>query len=263
MGQLSRSKLILILAFLIPSSLALSTRSRKTEQGLGELYASRPDETLTRATRRQILSFAASVTTFGVFPGLVSAFPNKISDKYDDRPKRKGPQPKDLGVATRKDMIGEEYMGLKNCGPAPNCFCSTDAAEDDPEHYIPAWVWPKNLGKEAAFHQLEETISSYKPGQGNIDGGGFEIITSKPGYLYCQFESLKNGYIDDFEVAFINGQGENMVQVRSSSRVGYLDYGVNAKRINYIAKALREKGWIAEGVDLKNHAEYTAQNQLL
>ena len=92
MGQLSRSKLILILAFLIPSSLALSTRSRKTEQGLGELYASRPDETLTRATRRQILSFAASVTTFGVFPGLVSAFPNKISDKYDDRPKRKGPQ---------------------------------------------------------------------------------------------------------------------------------------------------------------------------
>jgi uncharacterized protein (DUF1499 family) len=159
-------------------------------------------------------------------------------------------------------VVGEAYAGLKNCGPAPNCFCSTDSAEDDPEHHIPAWIWPKDMGKEAAFQQLEETFRAYKPGEGNIDGGGFQIVVSKPGYLYCQFESLKNGYIDDFEVAFIDGMGEIMVQVRSSSRVGYLDYGVNAKRVNFLAKALREQGWTAEGVDLKTHVDYALQNQL-
>ena len=44
------------------------------------------------------------------------AFPNKISDKYDSRPKQRGALPKGLGVGTRKDMAGEEYLGLKPCG---------------------------------------------------------------------------------------------------------------------------------------------------
>ena len=57
--------------------------------------------------------------------------------------------------------------------------------------------------------------------------------------------------------------GKEGVQVRSSSRVGYLDFGVNAKRLNYLAKALREKGWNAEGVDLlKTHVDYATQNGL-
>ena len=159
-------------------------------------------------------------------------------------------------------MVGDEYSGLKNCGPAPNCFCSTDSVEDDPDHHIPAWVWPKDMEMDAAFQQLEETIKAYKPGQGNIDGGGFQVVTSKPGYLYAQFESLKNGYIDDFEVAYIDGMGGGKVQVRSSSRVGYLDYGVNAKRVNYIANALQGKGWSAPGVDLKTHSDYALQNQV-
>jgi len=200
----------------------------------------------------------------------VRAFPNKISNQYDDRPKRRGPQPKDLGVKTRKDMIGEEYNGLKSCGPAPNCFCSTDDIIDDPDHNIPAWKWPSSFGdnKEMAFLQLEEAVKAYKPGQNNIDGGGFQIVSSNPekGYLYAQFESLKNGYIDDFEFAWIGVNDDKvnnqLVQVRSSSRVGYLDYGVNAKRINYIAKELREKGWDSKGVESSTHNGYVAENRI-
>lgn len=163
-------------------------------------------------------------------------------------------------------MIGEEYAGLKNCGSAPNCFCSTDDPEDDPDHYIPAWIWPKDLDKAQAFVQLEDTIKAYEPGQGGVDGGGFQIVHSdtKKGYIYTQFEALKNGYIDDFEVAFIQGAtgGEHAVQVRSSSRVGYLDFGVNAKRINYIAKQLRGQGWDAVGVDYDSHRNYAIQNEV-
>jgi len=167
-------------------------------------------------------------------------------------------------------MVGVEYIGLKPCDAAPHCFCSSDNAEDDPTHSISAWVWPASLGegataKHAAFEQLATVIQSYPPGQQHVDGGGFQIVTHDPknGYLYVQFESLKNGYIDDFEVAYINGRGDRSLQLRSSSRIGYLDFGVNAKRINWIAEALRRKGWDAPGVDLKGqHREYALENGL-
>jgi uncharacterized protein (DUF1499 family) len=77
-----------------------------------------------------------------------------------------------------------------------------------------------------------------------------------------QFESLKNGYIDDVEFAHINDKGNNAVQVRSSSRIGYLDFGVNAKRLNYIAQDLHAKGWTAPGVDFSVHQDYAIQNDV-
>ena len=205
------------------------------------------------------LAFLASAT-----PEKAFAFENKISTKFDDRPKRKGPKPKDLGVAKRMDIVGEEYQGLKHCGNAPNCFVSTEIPEDDPDHYIPAWKWPEEFGddSEKAFAQLASTINAYKPGQSNVDGGGFKVITNEKGYIYTQFESLKNGYIDDVEFALIEGFGKKSVQVRSSSRIGYLDFGVNARRLNYIAKDLRAQGWDAPGVDFKTHQNYAIQNEV-
>ena len=227
--------------------------------------------TILGATRREILeiglfSVTAAATTAAVNPQRVNAFDNKISTKYDDRPKRRGTKPKDLGVATRYDLGGQEYTGLKPCGPAPNCFVSTDNVEDDPDHVIPAWKWPSRLSSSNdAWDELVDVVSKYQPGQSNVDGGGFQIVTNdlQKKYLYVQFESLKNGYIDDFE-AWIpsSSSSPNAVEIRSSSRLGYLDFGVNAKRINAIATKLREKGWDAEGVDYKTHQGYVLENQL-
>lgn len=218
---------------------------------------------------RQDMIKAALLSIVGatglVSPKSVLAFDNRVSDKYSDRPKQRGSKPKDLGVSKRKDMAGEEYLGLKHCGPAPNCFVSTDNAEDDPDHSISAWVWPADFGnsKEKAFTELASVIEAYEPGQSNVDGGGFKIISNDPktGYIYVQFESVKNGYIDDVEFAFIDG--EKAVQVRSSSRLGYLDYGVNALRLNFIASKLRAKGWSAPGVNYDTHQNYAIQNGLV
>ena len=84
------------------------------------------------------------------------------------------------------------------------------------------------------------------------------------GYIYVLFESLKNGYIDDVEFAAIPGLGgqENEVHVRSSSRIGYLDFGVNAKRINFIADMMRNIGWDAPGVEYEKHKGYFLENQV-
>jgi uncharacterized protein (DUF1499 family) len=169
-----------------------------------------------------------------------------------------------LGVAKRQNFFGDEYLGLKNCGAAPNCFCSTMSVEDDPDHSIPPFVWPSEQDQAQALDQLYSVLKAYPPGQNDVDGGGFEIqkYDAAKGYIYVQYESLKNGYIDDVEFAVIDGYGPRQVQVRSSSRLGYLDFGVNSKRLNWIAKALREKGWDAEGVNYKTHAGYAAENQI-
>ncbi|KAL9181442.1 hypothetical protein ACHAXT_010247 [Thalassiosira profunda] len=218
-------------------------------------------------TRRETLakSLMIGVGAFGTLTSEAGAFPNKISNQYDDRPKQRGSKPKGLGVAMRKNLAGEEYLGLKECGAAPNCFCSNDNIEDSPDTNIPPFKWPasKFSSREEAFQQLHEVVQAYQPGQSNIDGGGFEIVTFDPksGYIYAQFESLKAGYIDDLELAFVDdGKDSNAVQVRSSSRLGYLDFGVNAKRINFIAKGLREKGWDAPGVLLETHRGYAEEN---
>jgi len=225
-----------------------------------------PHSSNNKVSRRQILpSFLLTTGLLLAPPPTAQAFPNKISDQYNDRPKRRGPPPKDLNISKRKDMLGggDDYDGLKPCASAPNCFCSTVPTDYEADHYLPPWIWPKDLpSQETAFQQLEDVVQRYEPGQGGIDGGGFAIQKSEPrkGYLYVQFEALKNGYIDDVEFAVLEGAGEREVQVRSSSRVGYLDYGVNAKRLNYIARALGEKGWKAEGVDFKTHPDYATQN---
>ena len=158
----------------------------------------------------------------------------------------------------------DDYLGFKTCGPAPNCFSSTMAVDEDPDHSIPAWIWPKDLDKDKAMEQLYQVLESYPPGQNGVDGGGFEIqkYDKQNNYIYVVYEALKNGYYDDVEFAVIEGYPERSVQVRSSSRIGYLDYGVNAKRLNWIAKELRSKGWDAVGVDFATHKGYMLENQL-
>ena len=163
-------------------------------------------------------------------------------------------------------MGGEEYQGLKECGAAPNCFSSTMIAEDDPDHWIPAWKWPEKFGndKSKAFEDLYDLLKAYPPGQNNVDGGGFafQTVDTSNGYIYVVYEALKNGYYDDVEFAYIDGAGDRTVQVRSSSRIGYLDFGVNAKRLNAIAKELRNRGWDAEGVNFNTHQGYALENQV-
>ena len=80
----------------------------------------------------------------------------------------------------------------------------------------------------------------------------------------CPFAARLNGiagYYDDVEFVALGG-ADGAVQVRSSSRIGYLDFGVNAKRLNWIAKQLRNKGWDAEGVNLETHQFYKFENEL-
>ena len=58
------------------------------------------------------------------------------------------------------------------------------------------------------------------------------IVEERDDYLYVEFSSRLIGYVDDVEFYF--PPDEKIIHVRSASRLGYSDLGVNRKRIENI-----------------------------
>ena len=66
------------------------------------------------------------------------------------------------------------------------------------------------------------------------------IVEMKPDYLYAEYTSALMGFVDDVEFYFPpNG---NIIHVRSASRLGHSDLGVNRKRIEAIRASLAQAG---------------------
>ncbi len=65
---------------------------------------------------------------------------------------------------------------------------------------------------------------------------GAKVVKSEPGYLYAQFTTKLMKYVDDVEFWF--DPAANAIQVRSASRVGRGDLGVNRKRIEAVRAKL-------------------------
>lgn len=225
--------------------------------------------------RREFLSAPIAVALSSLFvsipylPPSANAFDNAVSDyaKYADKPKRRGTAPKDLGVLPRTTEGEDDRLtipSLRTCDGNPNCFSTTgDFLLSDRQQYgvdflIAPWKPPKDDSNP--FQTLVDVVKSYQAGQGGIDGGGYAVIKETESYIYCQFESLKKGYIDDVEFALVKGGGKDIgnIQVRSGSRVGYTDFGVNAIRLNYLASQLREKGWTIDDITENSHRDYWA-----
>lgn len=187
-----------------------------------------------------------------------SAFDNALPEyaEYVNVKKRPGVQADDLGLAPRAELKGAP--GLKVCGMQglpPNCFSTSGP---DADHAVAPLVPPKGKSQEAAIADIRRVVERYPVGQQNVDGGGFRIVASEPKYLYAQFESLKQGFIDDVEFAADpNGTG---ILWRTSSRIGVLDVLVNAKRANWILAELEKAGWTAPQLTEATYPEYFQLN---
>lgn len=56
-----------------------------------------------------------------------------------------------------------------------------------------------------------------------------QIVEEKPGYLHAVFTSLIFRFRDDVEI--LVDDSAKVLQIRSASRVGHSDLGVNRKRV--------------------------------
>ncbi|MBW4542726.1 MAG: DUF1499 domain-containing protein [Myxacorys chilensis ATA2-1-KO14] len=123
-----------------------------------------------------------------------------------------GKQPTTLGVRNGR---------LSPCPATPNCVCSQDS--DSAHHIEPL----KLSSPETAIADLKRTIEALPK---------TKIVEESNDYLYAQFTSKLMGYVDDVE--FYVDRAANVIHVRSASRLGKSDLGVNRKRIELIRTQL-------------------------
>jgi len=63
-----------------------------------------------------------------------------------------------------------------------------------------------------------------------------EIITCQKNYIHAECKSSILGFVDDLEFLWDEKQG--LFHVRSASRLGYSDFGVNRKRVENLRNML-------------------------
>jgi uncharacterized protein (DUF1499 family) len=80
----------------------------------------------------------------------------------------------------------------------------------------------------ATMQRLKEVIAATP---------GARIVDARPDYLYAQFATRWLKFVDDTE--FWLSDRERVIHVRSSSRLGRKDFGVNRARIERIRAALK------------------------
>jgi len=211
------------------------------------------------------------------------AFDNALPGREERAAAKKTPGPPPTGIGYRLDpkaRPGALPVDLKPClDGRPHCFSSTKATtlsggstKVGDDWLLPSWTYTGKTQLQA-LDDIKTAVDKYPPGQKGIDGGGWKVKTFRlpeftktadgeygdVGYLYVQYEAELQGYIDDVE--FVVGDG--LVNVRTSSRTGYLDYGANAKRYNWLAKEVgKSKGWKITPIRQKEHPGYFEQNDI-
>jgi uncharacterized protein (DUF1499 family) len=81
------------------------------------------------------------------------------------------------------------------------------------------------VSQEEAREKLISVINSMKRS---------EIVTAEVNYIHATFKSVLFGFVDDVEFSF--DDQKKIINVRSASRTGYSDLGVNRKRVEEIRR---------------------------
>ncbi len=102
---------------------------------------------------------------------------------------------------------------LAPCPSSPNCLSSEDGTpESHKTDPLPKEFWPSIVSS------LEESDR------------GFEIVAVEETYIAATEKSDLFGFVDDLEFRL----DDEVVHIRSASRVGYGDQGVNAARVEAV-----------------------------
>jgi uncharacterized protein (DUF1499 family) len=119
---------------------------------------------------------------------------------------------------SRPSAIGVTAGRLAACPETPNCVSSQST---DRKHAIDPLRFEGTA--EKARERLIEAVSGMKRAL---------IVVAEERYLRAEFTSALFRFVDDVE--FLLDDGAKTIHVRSASRVGSSDFGVNRKRIEEI-----------------------------
>lgn len=121
--------------------------------------------------------------------------------------------------------LGVNNGQLAVCSNKPNCVSSQ---AEDRQHYIDPLLFTGDLvnAREAVLAILEKTKR-------------VNLVTHEKNYLHAEFTSAVFRFVDDVEFYFLEDSPNlTSIHIRSASRVGYSDMGVNRKRMEAIRAQL-------------------------
>lgn len=118
----------------------------------------------------------------------------------------------------RPTYLGVHSGRLTPCPGTPNCV---NSQSEDALHQIQPLTY--NSTPTQAMSELKSLIQNLER---------TKIITETKNYLYAEFTSSFWGFVDDVE--FLLDDSTQVIHVRSASRLGTSDLGVNRKRIEMI-----------------------------
>jgi uncharacterized protein (DUF1499 family) len=102
---------------------------------------------------------------------------------------------------------------------------SSQADPSDAEHYIAPISFRGDAG------------SAMRKAVASLDGS--TIIREEPGYLYAEFRTPLMRFVDDVELYYDAKAG--LIHVRSASRLGRRDFGVNRKRVEALRSLIQAR----------------------
>ena len=132
------------------------------------------------------------------------------------------------GCSGKMSTLGINNGQLLACPNTPNCV---NSQANDKAHFIQAILFSGSL--EEAQTRLLEVLNEWKQAK---------IIVTQDNYIRAEFVSKVFRFIDDVEFYFpATLDKEITIHIRSASRVGHSDLGVNRKRIETIRSLVQQK----------------------
>jgi uncharacterized protein (DUF1499 family) len=123
------------------------------------------------------------------------------------------------------DHAGLKEGQLQACPESPNCVQSFD--ETDESHYQS----PLPLINGSTQESMEALVAAVNSMPRT------EIISQESNYLHVTYTTAVFRFVDDVEFLI----GPEYVDFRSSSRLGYYDFGVNNRRMKAFRKEYEEQ----------------------
>jgi len=120
----------------------------------------------------------------------------------------------------RPANLGVKEGRLAPCKRTPNCV-SSQADPADRVHYIAP------IAFRGAMTDLRRAVESTERAT---------VINVERDYLYAEYRTKLLRYVDDLELYYDQRQGA--VHVRSASRLGRRDFGVNRKRVEALRRVI-------------------------
>jgi uncharacterized protein (DUF1499 family) len=125
-----------------------------------------------------------------------------------------------LGIFSwRRPVLGVVEDRLLPCGPRPNCVCSCQTDEASAIEPLPIGA----LTPADAFDRARRCVEALPR---------VALVKAAPGYAHYECSTALFRYVDDVELLLDEPAG--VIHIRSASRVGYSDLGVNRRRVDEI-----------------------------